>query len=219
MDDSGLIIYNCLFWLVTMHVGIKVAPYGRRPVVCAQKEPMAAKYCFSARCSIRPNRLVDGAIGIIFGYDKRPTVSRDVESVAEIFCREAGYVPGDVELLLHTECPVEVNNEIFVTLFKEPTHGDIGVATMNAIAIEQQFHVSKPSLYQHKSTRDTDDADDSDNDDKDDPPGGGGGNSPRPPDGPGGPGGPPDEGGGGNGSLPRVPVTPSSPGGVALALP
>ena len=215
MDDSGLIIYNCLFWLVTMHVGIKVAPYGRRPVVCAQKEPMAAKYCFSARCSIRPNRLADGAIGIIFGYDKRPTVSRDVESVAEIFCREAGYVPGDVELLLHTECPVEVNNEIFVTLFKEPTHGDIGVATMNAIAIEQQFHVSKPSLYQHKSTRDTsedkDDNDDNDDNTDDDSPSAGSG--------PGGPGGPPDEGGGGNGSLPRTPVPPSSPGGVALALP
>jgi hypothetical protein len=138
-----------------------------------------------------------------------------VESVAEIFCREAGYVPGDVELLLHTECPVEVNNEIFVTLFKEPTHGEIGVATMNAIAIEQQFHVSKPSLYHHKSTREeSDDADDSDNDDdEDDPPGSGGGNSPD------GPGGPPDEGGGGSGSLPRRPIPPSSPGGVALALP
>jgi len=162
--------------------------------------------------------MADGAIGIIFGYDKRPTVSRDVESVATIFCREAGYVSGDVELLLHTECPVEVNNEIFVTLFKEPIHGDIGIATMNAIAIEQQFHVSKPSLYEQRSMRDTskdasDNDDDTDNDD--DPSTGGGGDPQQPPGGPRGG----DGDGGGGGSLPRTPVTPSSPGGVALALP
>jgi hypothetical protein len=98
-----------------------------------------------------------------------------------------------------------VNNEIFVTMFKEPTHGDIGIATMNAIAIEQQFHVSKPSLYERKSTRD-EDTDDSDDDDSTP----GNGPSPPPDDG---------DGGGGSGSLPRTPITPSSPGGVALALP
>jgi hypothetical protein len=140
---------------------------------------------------------------VVFSYDKRPSVSRDVEDVAAIFCREAGYVPGTVDLYLHEQCPVEIENEVFVTVFKSPTETDISLDQMHAIAIQQQFHIPKPSASRHGTESDSDDDDDDNNNST-----GGGGSSP-----------PGDGGGGGGGSLPRRPTEPKDDGGIALALP
>lgn len=198
-----------------------------RPGRCYAKkrdEPIATKYCFSARCVLHPNSMSTASIGLVFGYDKRPLVSKDVESVASIFCNETGYVCGDVEMLMHSECPVEVQNEIFVALFTDPTDEPPSVETMNDIAIRQRVHVTKPSILERRidskiqngeyKSDDDDDDDESDTNDTNDTNGGGGGGG-GDDSGSGGGG----SGGGGGGSIPKTP-TPSGPeGGMALALP
>jgi hypothetical protein len=178
----------------------------------SKKDPIAAKYCFSARCVLRPNALSEASIGLVFGYDKRPLVSNDVDSVASIFCKETGYVQGDVELLMHSECPVEVTNEIFVALFNDPLDGEPSLDTMHDIAIKQNVRVTKPSILESRSGSDeSDDPDDPDDDDPDDTTNGRGPGSD--PDGGG------DSGGGGGGSLPRTPEPQGPSGGMELALP
>lgn len=197
-----------------------------RPGRCYAKkkdrdDPIATKYCFSARCVLHPNSMSTASIGLVFGYDKRPLVSKDVESVASIFCNETGYVCGDVEMLMHSECPVEVQNEIFVALFTDPTDEAPSVETMNDIAIRQRVHVTKPSILERRidskiqngEYRDGNDSDDDGNESDDDgnsEPGSGGG---------GGDGGDDSGSGGGGGSLPKTPKPSGPEGGMALALP
>jgi len=158
---------------------------------------------------IRPNILSSASIGVVFSYDKRPSVSRDVEDVATIFCREAGYVPGSVDMFMHTQCPVEVENNVFVIVFKSPTEEDFSLEDMHTVAVKQQLHIPKPSTY----TTDRDGTNDSGNDGDDDD------DTPRPPRGP--PGSPGNGGGGrGGGNLPRRPKTPSGgDGGIAMPIP
>ena len=190
---------------------------GKRRHVMARaskKEPIAAKYCFSARCVLRPNALSDASIALVFGYDKRPSVSTDVSSVASIFCKETGYVQGDVELLMHSECPVEVTNEIIVALFNDPLDGEPSLETMHDIAIKQNVRVTKPSILESRSSNDDHNDDHDDHNDDDDTPNGPNGpdSSPDNDDGSGG-------GGGGGGSLPRTPQPQGPSGGMELALP
>ena len=173
----------------------------RRVVAMSRGEPPASKYCFSARCSILQGEASPGTMGLVFGYDKRPSISKDVENVCQIFCREAGYEPGDVELYMHTECPIEVHNEIFVTIFENPTLEDVTVETMHDIAIQQRFKIPKPGQ--------SDGSNDSDTEDHEPPPGRGGGG--------GGGGG---SGGRGNGGVPRDPQPPGGGlPGIEMALP
>ena len=193
--------------LTRTHRATPVSRRGRQVVAMTRGEPPASKYCFSARCSILQGEASPGTMGLVFGYDKRPSISKDVENVCQIFCREAGYEPGDVELYMHTECPVEVHNEIFVTIFENPTLEDVTVETMHDIAIQQRFKIPKPGQS---------DTNDSDTEDPGPPPGRGGGGG----GGSGGGGGWGSGGGRGNGGVPRDPQ-PSGGGlpGIEMALP
>jgi len=175
-----------------------------------RRDVIASKYCFSARCQILAGDLETASIGLVFGYDAKPTISRDVEDVCRIFCNESGYTPGDVELFMHTECPVELHNEVFVTVFETPLDEDVSLDAMHKIAIRDQFQRPKPS------SRPKSDEDDDDQPPPPPPPFFPRGNPPdggSPPGGGGGKGGP-------GGSIHRVPKEPSGGGGgYELALP
>lgn len=167
-----------------------------------RREAIASKYCFSARCPIKSGELETTTIGLVFGYDAKPTISGDVDEVCRIFCGEAGYVPGEVELFMHSECPVELHNEVFVTVFQTPLDEEVSMETMHQIAVRDQFQRPKPSS---SSPRDSGD------DEPPLPPPFGG--RPPPPDSPpGGKGGP-------SGSIHRVPKTPTGGGGFEMSLP
>lgn len=98
------------------------SPNGKTP---PNGDSWATKYCFCARSIIRTSS--EGpkeSIGIIFGYDRTPSISTQVDSVSKAFMDQTGYDVDDVELLLHEECPVELSDHIYVQFFDNaPLHG------------------------------------------------------------------------------------------------
>lgn len=169
-------------------------------IYAQQKEPRASKYCFSARCPLRANHLSTETVALVFGFDPKPSVGRDVSQVAEIFGKEAGYVTGETEVLFHEECPTEIVNEIYVSVFAEPIEEHVSMNDIHALAIKQQMQVTKPSILRGYDA--DDEGDDDDNTSS------GGPSDGRPPKG---------GGGGGGGTVRRrQPKSPNDGSGIAL---
>lgn len=180
------------------------ATYIRRPTTMSKADFRASKYCFSARCPLRPNTMSTATVAMVFGFDPKPSIGRDVDQVAKIFGEETGYIPGDTEILFHEECPTEIQNEVYVSVFAEPIDGsDVTMDEVHAMAIKQQLQITKPSTLRGY-----------DEDDEDDrpPPAGGGPRRPPPPPPKGG------DGGGGGGNVRRRPRMPSGDSGILCCL-
>ena len=81
---------------------------------------IARKYCF--RASVKIVNKAKVPIGIFFGYDTKPTIAKDVETVGQQYCLEKdealGYTCDEVELVLHAECPVEITSDISFQSFE-----------------------------------------------------------------------------------------------------
>ena len=68
----------------------------------------------------------DRAYAVVFGYDAKAIVAKEVEVVAKNFCdaNTGVFEADDVELVLYEECPVELTDEIYFQLFQDSDDED-----------------------------------------------------------------------------------------------
>lgn len=83
-----------------------------------EDDAWATKYCFSAKITVYAG-MRGAPIGVIFGFDRTPEISRHVEMVARSLEEDTGYVMGDTEMVMHRECPMEITSEVYVQMFNE----------------------------------------------------------------------------------------------------
>lgn len=97
------------------------------PQCNANKEPIAAKYCFVAKSTIHTSKTVPGprkTVGVIFGFDKTPDISSHIIAVGRALESKGDYSIDDPELTLLKECPVEVSDNVYVQFFKQEDVSD-----------------------------------------------------------------------------------------------
>jgi hypothetical protein len=97
------------------------------PQCNANKEPIAAKYCFIAKSSIHTSKTVPGprkTVGVIFGFDKTPDISSHIIAVGRTLEAKGNYSVDDPELTLMEECPVEVSDNVYVQFFNQEDASD-----------------------------------------------------------------------------------------------
>jgi hypothetical protein len=116
-----------------------------------------------AKCTIHSEHEPEGAVGVVFAFDKKPDVSMHVDGVATQFAKDTGMTVTSSDLTVFQECPQEVSDHVYVQLFEAPMSDD-EVQNMIAATIQGE---------------------ESDDDDEDQPPGTSpsGGPSPGPPSG------------------------------------
>lgn len=86
---------------------------------------IARKYCFRALTTIS-RKDSNRTFGVVFGYDSKPIVAKEVEVIAQNFCEanDHKFEADDVELVLYEECPVELSDEIHFQVFQDSTDED-----------------------------------------------------------------------------------------------
>jgi hypothetical protein len=84
-------------------------------VAACQQPKFARKYCFKASAQVFRVSSSLTPLGTFFAYDKKPSVTRDVERAADAFCEAFGdhAVREESSLVFLAECPVELTDEVF----------------------------------------------------------------------------------------------------------
>ena len=91
------------------------------------RENIAKKYCF--RATVKVLDRYKTPVAVIFSYDIKPSISSDLEKLAEEYCQQNAdqeYMYDESELVIHEECPVELTGDIHFQIIRsdapDPIH-------------------------------------------------------------------------------------------------